>query len=108
MSDTIHPSHLYVAPLPEGLKNRCVKAARRRNMSVVEWAIQMLTLSCDATEEAEANQPPPALPRTCDCGSDKGYLCTREPGHQGDHFAENQMGQILDTWPQKEVVCYPQ
>lgn len=35
----------------------------------------------------------------CEAESPNEYVCTREPGHDGDHAAHGCLGQCFERWP---------
>ena len=99
---TQRPSFLRVEPISSALKGRCIRAARVRKMQLVPWAIEMLALCCEASEE-EARKAPPPKPVLCGVTDENGFACTLREGHEGDHVAlGGRQNSIKARWPQHE------
>ena len=99
MSNQPQPSFMDIGPLPPSLKARCIHAARNMRIKLVPWAIQMLTLACETSEEEEKRSQAQQVPVTCSVAREDGFVCTLSPGHKGWHQAINSQGRIIKQWP---------
>ena len=99
MSDSTNSSIIHLEPVSQHLKARCVRAATRQGKKLVQWAIEMLTLCCEASEDAQEPTPPPA----CYEADAIGYRCTLPRGHSGEHVAVGSDKRVMARWPQNRI-----
>jgi hypothetical protein len=104
LSGEYHNSIIHLEPVSQHLKARCVRASTRQSKKLVPWAIEMLTLCCEASEEVNRNKPPPS-PLICTATDGDGFQCSLHVSHEGAHEAVDTKGRLLARWPQQEVTC---